>query len=145
MYLPSRLARSSVAIGTDELCTDDTANVWAAGKMAGLIHNLSTPDYERWPQAREVLQAMTRGGAHSVRRAGELGELKVGALADLILLDLDTWAFTPFNDLDRQLVYSEDGSSVRMSIVFTSVGSWFRYQVAAASGFGSMANAVDFV
>ncbi|MEC5396326.1 amidohydrolase family protein [Uliginosibacterium sp. H1] len=118
--MPFRALRDAgvtVAIGTDELCTDDTANVWAAGKMAGLIHNLSTPDYERWPQANEILQAMTRGGARSVQRQGELGELKVGALADIILMDLDTWAFTPFNDLHRQLVYSEDGSSVRTTIV----------------------------
>ena len=41
----------------------------------------------------------------------------VGACADLIVLDLDTHAFTPLNDLRRQLVYCEDGSSVRYTIV----------------------------
>jgi 5-methylthioadenosine/S-adenosylhomocysteine deaminase len=118
--MPFRALRDAgvtVAIGTDELCTDDTANVWQAGKMAGLIHNLSTPDFDRWPRANEILRAMTRGGARAIRRAGEVGQLSAGAQADIILLELDTWAFTPFNNLERQLVYSEDGSSVRTSIV----------------------------
>jgi 5-methylthioadenosine/S-adenosylhomocysteine deaminase len=35
----------------------------------------------------------------------------------VILLDLDTAAFTPLNDLARQLVFCEDGSSVRTVIV----------------------------
>jgi 5-methylthioadenosine/S-adenosylhomocysteine deaminase len=35
----------------------------------------------------------------------------------VIVLDLDTHAFTPLNDLTRQLVYCEDGSSVRTTIV----------------------------
>jgi 5-methylthioadenosine/S-adenosylhomocysteine deaminase len=33
------------------------------------------------------------------------------------MVDLDTLAFTPLNDLHRQLVYCESGSSVRMTMV----------------------------
>lgn len=118
--MPWRALRDAgvpIAIGTDELCTDDTANVWLAGKMAGLVHNLSSADPAHWPRHAEVLNAMTAGGARSVRREGELGQLVAGALADIILLDLDRWAFTPSNDVRRQLVYSEDGSSVRHVVV----------------------------
>ncbi|MDA7418690.1 amidohydrolase family protein [Xenophilus arseniciresistens] len=106
-----------IAIGTDELCTDDTANLWVAGKMAGLIHNLSHADPAHWPRHAEVLRALTAGGARALRREGELGQLAPGALADIVLLDLDRWSFTPCNDLRRQLVYSEDGSSVRHVVV----------------------------
>ncbi|WP_236225656.1 amidohydrolase family protein [Pseudomonas pseudonitroreducens] len=116
-YRKLRQAGVPIALGTDELCSDDSANLWFAGKTAALIHTLDGPDYEQWPQAGEILQAMTRGGASSIRRVGELGQLRVGARADLILLDLDTWAFTPLNDLVRQLVYCEDGSSVRYTLV----------------------------
>ena len=35
----------------------------------------------------------------------------------MVLLDLDTLAFTPLNDLRRQLVYCENGSSVRLTMV----------------------------
>jgi 5-methylthioadenosine/S-adenosylhomocysteine deaminase len=34
-----------------------------------------------------------------------------------VLIDLDTLSFTPLNDLRRQLVYCENGSSVRMTLV----------------------------
>lgn len=112
-----RNAGVPIAIGTDELCTDDTANLWLAGKMAGLVHNLSSADPSHWPRHGEVLNSMTAGGARAIRRENELGQLTRGAMADIILLDLDRWAFTPCNDVRRQLVYSEDGSSVRHVIV----------------------------
>ena len=47
----------------------------------------------------------------------ELGMLAPGYHADLILLDLSTTAFTPLNDLRRQLIYSESGSSVVLTMV----------------------------
>jgi hypothetical protein len=52
-----------------------------------------------------------------MRRAHRIGQLAPGFAADLILLDLDTAAFTPLNDLRRQLVFCEDGSSVRYTVV----------------------------
>ena len=41
----------------------------------------------------------------------------MGKQADLILVDLNTLAFTPLNDLRRQLVFCENGSSVRLVMV----------------------------
>ena len=52
-----------------------------------------------------------------MRRERRIGQLAPGFAADLILLDLDTAAFTPLNDLRRQLVFCEDGGSVRCTIV----------------------------
>jgi 5-methylthioadenosine/S-adenosylhomocysteine deaminase len=37
------------------------------------------------------------------------------------LIDLDTLPFTPLNDVRRQLVYCEQGSSVRMTMVAGNV------------------------
>jgi 5-methylthioadenosine/S-adenosylhomocysteine deaminase len=45
------------------------------------------------------------------------GTIEVGKQADLILVDLNTLAFTPLNDLRRQLVFCENGSSVRLVMV----------------------------
>jgi adenine deaminase len=64
-----------------------------------------------------MLQALTRNGARALRKEHYLGRLAPGCAADLILLDLDTPAFTPLNDLPRQLIFCEDGSSVRYTIV----------------------------
>ncbi len=118
--MPWHLLREAgvpLCLGTDEMCSDDSANLWFVAKTAALIHTLSHPDNREWPTAAQVLHAATRGGARALRRAGDLGFLAPGCVADLCLLDLDTHAFTPLNDLVRQLVYCEDGSSVRCTIV----------------------------
>ena len=106
-----------ICLGSDEGCVDDTANMWQVGKMAGLIHTIEEPDYSRWPKAKEVVSALTRGGAHAMRNEGKVGQLKVGCEADLILLDLNSLSFTPLNDIYRQLVFCENGSSVVLTMV----------------------------
>jgi 5-methylthioadenosine/S-adenosylhomocysteine deaminase len=106
-----------ICLGSDEATVDDSINMWVVAKTAGILHTISDPDYRRWPTAHEILKALFRGGARGMRRAGDLGQIKEGFAADLVLVDLDTLAFTPLNDLRRQLVLCETGSSVRMTIV----------------------------
>lgn len=112
-----RKAGVPVCLGSDEMNVDDTTNMWAVAKTAALLQTLATPEYRAWPDAPELLGALTRAGARAMRRAGRTGQLAPGFAADLILVDLDTPAFTPLNDLQRQLVFCEDGSSVRTTIV----------------------------
>ncbi len=118
--MPFRALRDAgvpICLGTDEAIADDAINMWLVAKMAGLIHNITDPDYARWPKAGEVLDCLIRGGARAMRRGKTLGRLAPGYQADLILLDLDTLPFTPLNDLRRQLVYCESGGSVRLTMV----------------------------
>jgi cytosine/adenosine deaminase-related metal-dependent hydrolase len=118
--MPFRRLRDAgvpICLGTDEAIADDAINMWLVAKITGLIHNLSDPDYERWPTAGEVLDCLIRGGARAMRQADRLGRIEAGCQADLILVDLDTLPFTPLNDLRRQLVYCESGSSVRLTMV----------------------------
>jgi hypothetical protein len=49
--------------------------------------------------------------------AGEIGELRVGARADLVLLDLFSPTFLPLTNLANHLAYGEDGASVRRVLV----------------------------
>ncbi len=122
--MPWRALREAgvpLCLGTDEMNTDDTTNLWQVMKTAALLQTLNDSHNRLWPRAGEFLLAATRGGARALRRFRDLGQLRVGAAADLILLDLDTHAFTPLNDLQRQLVYCEDGSSVRTTIVHGEV------------------------
>jgi 5-methylthioadenosine/S-adenosylhomocysteine deaminase len=106
-----------ICLGTDEAIADDAINMWSVAKLAGLIHNIADADYERWPRAHEILQCLIGGGVRAMRHPLALGQVAVGQQADLILVDLDTLAFTPLNDVRRQLVYCENGSSVRMTMV----------------------------
>jgi 5-methylthioadenosine/S-adenosylhomocysteine deaminase len=106
-----------VCLGTDEAIADDAVNMWAVAKTAGLIHTITDPDFRTWPTAAEILDCLFHGGARAMGLQDELGAIETGRLADLVLLDLDTLAFTPLNDLRRQLIYCENGSSVRLTMV----------------------------
>jgi 5-methylthioadenosine/S-adenosylhomocysteine deaminase len=107
----------NVCLGSDELCSDDAVNMWNVAKLAGLVHNIAESDYRRWPRASEVLRCATINAAKAMRLPGAAGSIEVGKQADLILVDLNTLAFTPLNDLRRQLVFCENGSSVRLVMV----------------------------
>jgi cytosine/adenosine deaminase-related metal-dependent hydrolase len=118
--MPFRAHRDAgipIAIGTDEAAVDDTANIWSAAKTIGLVQKVTDPDWRRWPTAEEILDCVLIGGARSMRLSDRVGRIVPGYDADLILLDLDTIAFTPLNDLKRQLVFCENGSSVEMTMV----------------------------
>jgi len=112
-----RDAGINIAVGTDEAPCDDTANVWHAAKAMGLVQHITTPDWTRWPKAAEILDCVILGGARSMLLDRQIGQIAPGFEADLIVLDLDTIGFTPLNNLKRQLVFCEDGSSVAMTMV----------------------------
>ncbi len=112
-----REAGVPICLGTDEATVDDSINLWFVAKTAALLHTITNPEYRDWPTAGEMLRALTRGGARALRQPDRLGQLVPGCVADLALIDLDTLAFTPLNDLERQLVFCEDGGSVRFTIV----------------------------
>jgi 5-methylthioadenosine/S-adenosylhomocysteine deaminase len=106
-----------ICLGSDEAITDDAINLWNVAKMTGLIHNAQGGEYKRWPRAAEILECLIGGGARAMRLPKPIGQVAVGHQADLILVDLDTLPFTPLNDLRRQLVYCEQGGSVRLTMV----------------------------
>jgi cytosine/adenosine deaminase-related metal-dependent hydrolase len=118
--MPFRKLRDAgvpICLGTDEAIADDSHNLWGAAKTATLIHTLADSDDRRWPKAGEMLDVIWRGGACSMRRPETFGVLQEGAAADIALLDLAADSFTPLNDIERQLVFCETGSSVRYTIV----------------------------
>jgi len=118
--MPFRKIRDSgipICLGTDEALADDSINVWNVLKMAGLIHNITNPDYLKWPSADEVIDCLFRGGAQAMGKEDDIGSIEPGKQADIVLLDLNKISFTPLNDLKKQLVYCENGSSVCLTMV----------------------------
>jgi 5-methylthioadenosine/S-adenosylhomocysteine deaminase len=107
----------NVALGSDGICSNDTPRMFDVMHAAGLLHNVSTPDYRRWLTAHEVLHAATRGGARSALIEHDIGSLAPGKKADIVLLDTRTAPFTPLNDIRNHLVYCENGSSIDKVIV----------------------------
>jgi 5-methylthioadenosine/S-adenosylhomocysteine deaminase len=118
--MPWRLladAGVNLALCTDEATVEDTCNLWNVGRLAAQLHKLEGPDFGRWPDAPEILRAMTTGGARALGAGDEIGVLAVGVRADLLLIDLDSPVYVPFTNLANHLVYGEDGRSIRLVMV----------------------------
>jgi cytosine/adenosine deaminase-related metal-dependent hydrolase len=82
-----RAAGVPVGLGCDGSASNDQASLWMESRMALLLGRQRSG--ARGMTAREVLDIGTRGGAACLGRAGELGELSVGAAGDLVCWPLD--------------------------------------------------------
>lgn len=76
-----------VGIGCDGSSSADSASLWLETRAAMLLGRLRGGAAAM--QARDALELATRGGARCLGRAGEIGELSVGAAGDLVVWPLD--------------------------------------------------------
>jgi cytosine/adenosine deaminase-related metal-dependent hydrolase len=106
-----------VALGTDGMCSNDGNDMYASLKTAALLHKLRDVDYEEWLGAAEAWQMATDGGAAAAGDRERLGRIEAGRHADLVLLDLDSLAFTPLNDPLRQLALCSTAAAVHSVLV----------------------------
>jgi 5-methylthioadenosine/S-adenosylhomocysteine deaminase len=107
----------NVALGTDNPSANDTSSLFDSVKFAALLQNLDGPAARTSHAARVALRMATAGGARSMGLEHEVGAVEAGRRADLVILDLDALGWLPLNDPVRQLVYCENGSSVRTVLV----------------------------
>jgi 5-methylthioadenosine/S-adenosylhomocysteine deaminase len=107
----------TIGLGTDGVSSNDTSRIFDVMRVAGLVHSAAGPDYERWLKAEEILTMATSGGARTAMLDHVTGSLDIGKSADLLVLDLRRFPFTPLNDIAKHLVYSENGSSVETVMV----------------------------
>ncbi len=105
-----------LGLGCDNCSGSDVQSVFQAMKMFCLLAAVSEP--EPGPGlAHEVLRHATLGNARTAGLDRELGAIRPGYKADLILIDLDDVAYLPYNSAARQLVYTESGRGVETVIV----------------------------
>ena len=106
-----------VALGTDGAASNDNQNMFAVMKLAGLLHSPVTTHSAHWLSAREVFEMATVAGAIVLGHEGNLGRIRDGYLADIVLLDLSQAYQDPLSDAVVHLIYCETGMSVRHVIV----------------------------
>ncbi len=82
-----RHAGCPVGLGCDGSSSADSASLWQEARLAMLTGKLVSGAAAM--TARISLEIATRGGAGCLGREGELGELSVGAVADLAVWKLD--------------------------------------------------------
>lgn len=86
-----RTAGVPVGLGCDGSASTDSASLWMEARNAMLLGRMRHgPDAMG---ARHALEIATRGGAACLGRSGELGELTVGAAADVAIWPMDGIAF----------------------------------------------------
>ena len=103
-------------IATDGPSSNNDLDMWEEMRQASFLAKVSTMNPLVLP-AYEVLKMATRYGAAAIGHAEELGMIRSGALADLILIDLAKPHLQPLHDVVAALVYCGKASDVETVMV----------------------------
>jgi cytosine/adenosine deaminase-related metal-dependent hydrolase len=86
-----RAAGSPVGLGCDGSASTDHASLWLEARGALLLGRLRKGPTAM--TARDALEIATRGGAACLGRSGELGQLQVGSVGDVVCWPLEGVSF----------------------------------------------------
>lgn len=118
--VPEMLAAGvNVGLGHDAVECNNSADMFEVMKFASLMHRAVRTDASLMP-AEQVLRMATINGARALGH--DTGQIRVGAKADLILVDTDNAMFTPMlrdtpAHLHSHLVFAANGSVVDTTII----------------------------
>ena len=113
-YPTAKSAGVNVALATDGTASNTNLDMFEEMKFASLVAKHASGDPTCMP-ATETLDIATRAGADGMGWTGT-GRLEVGALADIVLLDLSEPTLTPMHDPVSHVVYAATGGCVRTTI-----------------------------
>ncbi|WP_290540694.1 amidohydrolase [Alistipes sp.] len=112
-----RTAGVLVTVGTDGPCSNNDLDMFEEVRTAAFLQKSATGDPVALP-AWEALRLATANGARAMGYAdGELGVIREGALADLIVVDLQKPHLQPVNDVVSNLVYCSKAADVDTVVV----------------------------
>lgn len=106
----------NVCLGTDGCASNNSHDLFEEVKLAALLAKGSTLDPTAVP-AYQALRMATINGARAQGRENEVGMLKSGFDADLIMLDTGKANMRPLYDPVSTAVYSARGSEVCLTMV----------------------------
>lgn len=106
----------NVAIGTDGAASNNDLDMWEELRTASLLQKVATKDPCVLP-AYQVLQMATVNGARAIGMEGKLGVIANGAIADVIIIDINKPHMFPHTNLISELVYSCKASDVDIVII----------------------------
>jgi guanine deaminase len=102
----------TVGLGTDTCSCGDNLNMYEAMRLASLLSKVQGPDPDTWVSAEEAYLAATEGSARALGIPG-IGQIAVGAKADIVFLDLAHPTWMPHRWSVNQIVHAEDGTAVK--------------------------------
>ena len=106
-----------MTVGTDGPCSNNDLDMFEELRTATFLQKSATGDPMALPAA-EALKLVTANGARAMGRAdGELGVLREGALADVVLIDLQKPHLQPVHDVLAHIVYCGKAADVETVVV----------------------------
>jgi 5-methylthioadenosine/S-adenosylhomocysteine deaminase len=105
-----------VALGTDGASSNNNLDMLQEMRTCALLHKVHTSDPTVIP-AYQALKMATTNGAQALRLNAEIGQIKVGMKADIILVNIGEAHFLPCYDLVANLVYSGQAADVNTVII----------------------------
>ncbi len=106
----------NVSIGTDGPSSNNDLDMWEEMRSASFLQKVATLDPCVFP-AYEVLKMATVNGARALGLADEIGQLREGMKADIILLDIEKPHLYPQTDMVANLAYCAKASDVETVFV----------------------------
>jgi 5-methylthioadenosine/S-adenosylhomocysteine deaminase len=115
--IPSlRAAGVPVGYCTDGVASNGTLDIFESMRITAITQKQNAND-ATWFNSAMALQIAGHQSAAVMGMRGQIGELSVGAHADVILVDVSGFHCQPLHDLAAALVYSIQPSDVRTTIV----------------------------
>lgn len=115
--LPALLAKGiTVGLGTDGAASNNNLDMLEEIRLAALLHK----GYAKDPtliSASEALGLATRNGGKALFSEGQIGVIKEGYKADLIILDLNKPHLCPRHDLIAHIVYAAQPGDIKTVII----------------------------
>jgi len=113
-YKKIRKAGINICLGTDGPASNNNLDLFEEMKFGALLQKVKEKD-PTVASASEIFEIATKNGAKALRI--NAGEIRVGKLADLILIDLNQVCLIPGHNLISDIVYSCSGTCVSDVIV----------------------------
>lgn len=105
-----------MGLGADGPASNNNLDLFQEMRTASLLAKLTTMSPHSM-SAGEMIKMVTMDGARALGLESEIGSLKQGKAADLIVVDMNKPHLTPMYDAVSHLVYSAGGHDVRDVIV----------------------------
>ncbi len=102
-----------VSLGTDGCASSNNLDMLETMKTTALLQKGWRRDATALP-INELMDLSTKNAG--IALGINIGEIKEGALADLTIIDIDNYAFTPNINLNANLIYSANSSCVNTVI-----------------------------
>ncbi|MEM2910905.1 MAG: amidohydrolase [Candidatus Bathyarchaeia archaeon] len=115
--IPKMLEKGvTVSLGTDSPCSNNTADMFEAMKMAAILHKGVNGDPTLMP-AQKVLRMATLDGAKALSWEKEIGSIKVGKKADIVIVNFAKPHLCPVYNEVSHLVYAAKSADVEIVII----------------------------